>query len=68
MNVHKNAWLTPKGREILISRLERGEHLEDVATAMGVSAATASTAGAIWTPPGRPAAMNGTNPEMLWSL
>ena len=26
MNIHKNARLTPKGREILISRLERGEH------------------------------------------
>ena len=38
MNVHKNARLTPRGREILISRLERGEHPEDVATAMGVSA------------------------------
>jgi hypothetical protein len=25
MNVHKNARLTPRGREILISRLERGE-------------------------------------------
>ena len=41
MNIHKNARLTPKGREILISRLERGEHPEDVATAMGVSASTA---------------------------
>ena len=37
MNVHKNARLTPRGREILISRLERGEHPVDVATAMGVS-------------------------------
>ena len=41
MNIHKNARLTPKGREVLISRLERGEHPEDVATAMGVSASTA---------------------------
>ena len=41
MNVHKNARLTPRGREILISRLERGEHPVDVATAMGVSAGTA---------------------------
>ena len=41
MNVHENAGLTPKGREILISRLERGEHPIDVATAMGVSAGTA---------------------------
>ena len=40
MNVHKNAGLTPRGREILISRLERGEHPIDVATAMGVSAGT----------------------------
>jgi len=41
MNVHKNARLTPRGREILITRLERGEHPGDVATAMGVSASTA---------------------------
>ena len=41
MNIHKNARLTPRGREILISRLERGEHPEDVATAMGISASTA---------------------------
>ncbi len=40
MNVHKNACLTPRGREILVSRLERGEHPQDVATAMGVSAST----------------------------
>jgi transposase InsO family protein len=40
MNVHENAGLTPKGRELLISRLERGEHPEDVATAMGVSTST----------------------------
>lgn len=40
MNVHKNAGLTPRGREILISRLQRGEHPNDVATAMGVSANT----------------------------
>ncbi len=40
MNVHKNARLTPRGREILISRLERGEHPLDVSTAMGVSART----------------------------
>ena len=41
MNIHKNARLTPRGREILISRLRRGEHPEDVASAMGVSASTA---------------------------
>ncbi|MCH7937970.1 MAG: helix-turn-helix domain-containing protein [Proteobacteria bacterium] len=43
MNVHKNARLTLRGREILISRLERGKHPQDVATAMGVSASTAYT-------------------------
>ncbi len=31
MNVHKNARLTPKGRELLIERLARGEHPIDVA-------------------------------------
>ena len=40
MNVHKNARLTPRGREILISRLERGEPPTDVATSMGVSTST----------------------------
>ena len=40
MNIHKNARLTPRGREILISRLERGEHPLDVAIAMGASAST----------------------------
>ena len=40
MNIHKNARLTPRGREILISRLERGEHPLDVATAMGASVST----------------------------
>ena len=40
MNVHKNARLTPRGREILVSRLKRGEHPQDVGTAMGVSAST----------------------------
>ena len=37
MNIHKNARLTPKGRELLIERLERGEHPLDVSCAMGVS-------------------------------
>ena len=37
MNVHKNARLTPKGRELLIERLERGEGPSDVACAMGIS-------------------------------
>ncbi len=36
MNMHQNARLTPKGRELLIERLERGEHPKDVACAMGV--------------------------------
>ncbi len=40
MNVHKKARLTPRGREVLVSRLERGEHPRDVGTAMGVSAST----------------------------
>ena len=40
MNIHKNARLTPRGRETLMSRLQRGEHPQDVATAMGVSVAT----------------------------
>ncbi len=35
MNSHKNARLAPKGREILVRRLERGER--DLATKMGVS-------------------------------
>ena len=37
MNMHQNARLTPKGREILVNRLERGEHPGDVACAMGIS-------------------------------
>lgn len=40
MNIHNNARLTVKGRELLISRLERGEHPVDVASAMGVSVRT----------------------------
>ena len=40
MNVHKNARLTPKGRELLIERLGRGEPPNDVACAMGVSVRT----------------------------
>ncbi|MDA1101176.1 MAG: leucine zipper domain-containing protein [Proteobacteria bacterium] len=40
MNLHKNARLTPKGRELLIQRLERGEHPEDLACAMGVNVRT----------------------------
>lgn len=40
MNMHENARLTPKGREILVHRLGRGEHPSDVASAMGVSTGT----------------------------
>ena len=40
MNMHKNARLTPKGRELLIERLRRGEQPEDVAVALGVSLST----------------------------
>lgn len=40
MNIHKNARLTPKGRELLIERLNRGEHPVDVACAMGISVRT----------------------------
>ena len=40
MNIHKNARLTPKGREVLISRLERGERVDDIAGTMGVSTRT----------------------------
>jgi len=40
MNIHHNARLTPKGRELLIARLERGEHVCDVACALGVSVRT----------------------------
>ena len=38
--MHQNARLTPKGRELSIKRLERGEYLEDVACVMGVSVRT----------------------------
>ncbi len=40
MNIHKNARLTAKGRELLIERLDRGERANDVACAMGVSVRT----------------------------
>lgn len=40
MNIHQNARLTPKGRELLIGRLERGEHVCDVACALGISVRT----------------------------
>ena len=35
MSVNKNARLTPRGREILVSRLKRGEHPQDVAATPG---------------------------------
>ncbi len=36
MNDHRNARLTPRGREVLISRLKRGEHPQDVGAAMAM--------------------------------
>jgi transposase InsO family protein len=38
--VHKNARLTVKGRELMLGRLEAGQHQLDVAQAMGVSLTT----------------------------
>jgi transposase-like protein len=38
--MHKNARLTPKGREVMLARLEAGQHQVDVAQAMGVSLTT----------------------------
>lgn len=38
--MHKNARLTPKGRALMLSRLEAGQHQRDVAQAMGVSLTT----------------------------
>jgi transposase InsO family protein len=40
MNLHKNARLTPKGREILVRRLEGGQHPADAACALGISERT----------------------------
>ena len=40
MNIHKNARLTVKGRELVIERLQRGERACDVACAMGVNVRT----------------------------
>ncbi|MCH8092728.1 MAG: hypothetical protein IIC57_10325 [Proteobacteria bacterium] len=40
MDIHENARLTPRGRELLIRRPHRGEHPADVATSMGVSPRT----------------------------
>ena len=42
MNIHKNARLTPQGREILVRRmLEEGLRVEEAAQASGVSVRTA---------------------------
>jgi transposase InsO family protein len=38
--MHKNARLTPKGRALMLGRLEAGQHQGDVAQAMGVSLTT----------------------------
>ncbi len=38
--MHKNARLTPRGRELMLGRLEAGQHQCDVAQAMGVSLTT----------------------------
>ncbi len=38
--MHKNARLTPKGRELMLGRLKAGQHQLDVAQAMGVSVTT----------------------------
>jgi len=38
--MHKNARLTPKGREVMLARLEAGQHQVEVAQAMGVSLTT----------------------------
>ena len=38
--MHKNARLTPKGRVLMLARLEAGQHQRDVAQAMGVSVTT----------------------------
>lgn len=40
MNVHKNAVLTPRGREQLIERLKSGESKASAAGAVGVSRQT----------------------------
>ena len=40
MNVHKNAKLTPLGREQIVKRKAAGETSGAIATALGVSTAT----------------------------
>lgn len=41
MNVHKNARLTPRGRVLMIERIERGGSVKQAASGAGVSARTA---------------------------
>lgn len=41
--MHKNARLTPKGRGVMVGRLEADQHQQDVAQAMGVSRTTLRT-------------------------
>lgn len=38
--MHKNARLTPKGREVMLGRLQAGQHQADVAQAMAISLTT----------------------------
>jgi transposase-like protein len=41
MNLHKHARLTPRGRALLVQRIEQGLRVEDAAQAAGVSVRTA---------------------------
>jgi transposase InsO family protein len=41
VNVHKNASLTPRGRELLIQRIEQGESVAAASAAVGISERTA---------------------------
>uniref|UniRef100_UPI0012DFC0A0 leucine zipper domain-containing protein n=2 Tax=Zestomonas thermotolerans TaxID=157784 RepID=UPI0012DFC0A0 len=41
MNLHKHARLTPRGRALLVRRIEQGLRVEDAAQAAGVSVRTA---------------------------
>lgn len=36
VNIHKNARLTPRSRELLVERIDAGENPESVATGLGV--------------------------------
>ena len=53
MNVHKNARLTPRGREVLVNRLHLGERITVVAAEMGVSRRTAMKWRQRWRSEGR---------------